>query len=442
MPVSKPMAEPMSEPMPLEAYIPDDLLGNSKILANLEDLIQAFACSLDLDEALRVSLEKILNYSGAEAASIFLLNGKDELTCQGCAGQVDIQDPMLKVGMKVLHRAVNQSRTVLIRDTKDEDDLTVEAAEYSKFGTRSILCAPLIIQNETIGAIELINKIPTTRNPDGLFDQSDSHLLSLLCASAAMAIHNATMVEEVLRSEKVQQELTLARTIQESFLPAFDERHHIAGLNIPATNMSGDFFDYQLLPNGKYMFNIGDVSGKGVDAALLMAKGSSLFHCLAKTIDSPAEILGVISRELYEMTTRGLFITMVGGTYDPETSLVTIANAGHPPAIHHRQDGQFTLYESLSPPVGILPDQKFAEESFNLANGSLYLYTDGLSEGLTRGAEEQNEIVALQSLIKRYSSLPRQPRLEKFVEEVSNTGSRFDDLTVLIIEDNDRGNAS
>ncbi len=341
---------------------------------------------------------------------------------------------MLKVGMKVLNQAVRESKSILVKDTRDSTEFQLEPGQQSEISTRSILCAPLIIQGETIGALELINHIPSPSNPEGLFDESDSRLLNLLCASAALAIHNAIMAEEVLRSEKVHQELSIARTIQESFLPSFDARHPIVGLNIPAKNMSGDFFDYQLLPDGSYMFNIGDVSGKGVDAALLMAKGSSLFHCLAKSIDSPAEILGVINRELHEMTTRGLYITMIGGTYNPETGLVKLANAGHPPAILHHDDGRFELFESLSPPVGILSEQHFEEVSFTMAGGSLYLYTDGLSEGLTRGSEQTDEIAGLQALIERWSHLPRQFRLEKFVEEVSSTGSRFDDLTVLIVE--------
>ncbi|MCB1670247.1 MAG: GAF domain-containing SpoIIE family protein phosphatase [Gammaproteobacteria bacterium] len=428
--------------MPEQATIPEDLLNDSDIITNLEDIIQSFACSLDLDEALKASLGKILEYTRAEAASIFLLNGDDELVCQGCAGKVDIQDPMLKVGMQVLNQSIKESRSILVRDTRESGNFQLEPGQESTISTRSILCAPLVIQGETIGAIELINRIPSPSNPEGLFDESDSRLLNLLCASAALAIHNAIMAAEVLRSEKMQQELTIARSIQESFLPGYDARHPIVGLNVPATNMSGDFFDYQLLPNGKYMFNIGDVSGKGVDAALLMAKGSSLFHCLAKSLDSPAAILRVISQELHEMTTRGLYITMIGGTFDPETREVKLANAGHPPAILHHSDGRFELFESLSPPVGILADQQFEEVSFSLADGSLYLYTDGLSEGLTRGAEQAggqaDEVESLKSLIERWSQLPAQARLEKFVEEVSSTGSRFDDLTVLIVGNQDR----
>lgn len=102
--------------------------------------------------------------------------------------------------------------------------------------------------------------------------------------AAALAIHNAEMANELVRSEMIQQELEIAHTIQESFLPEFEEEHPIVGLNLAAKNVSGDFFDYFRQKDGLYVFNIGDVSGKGMDAALLMAKASSLYHCLGKTV--------------------------------------------------------------------------------------------------------------------------------------------------------------
>ena len=415
----------------------DDFLNSVEIINKLEDLIQAFACSLDIEEAMRVTLHKMLEYMNAEAASIFMLNRFDLLICQGCAGQVDIQDPTLKMGMKVLQRAVKESKVILVEDTSSCDEYLQSKNIGAGIATRSIVCAPLVIRGETIGAVELINKEVSPASPEGRFDEPDTHLLSLLCASAALAIHNAIMAEEVVRSGKVQEQLDIARSIQESFLPVSNDNQPIVGLNIPARNMSGDFFDFLLLPDGKYMFNIGDVSGKGIEAALLMAKGSSLYHCLAKTIDSPAEILQIINRELQEMTTRGLYITMIGGIYDPATGQVTLANAGHPPAIHDAGQCEFSLYESLSPPVGIIPDQQFDEVSFSLAKGSLYLYTDGLSEGLVRHTAGLDEITGLQNLIRRFADLPPQKRLEKFAEEVSISGSRFDDLTILILEDAD-----
>ncbi len=227
----------------------------------------------------------------------------------------------------------------------------------------------------------------------------------------------------------------LARNIQESFLPSFDEQHPIMGINLAAKNVSGDFFDYMLLPDGRYSFNIGDVSGKGMDAALLMARAHSLYHCLAKTIAAPADILATINEELSEHATRGMFVTMIAGTYDPRTKQVTLANAGHVPAIQHKRNGEFCLFESRSLPLGILPDQLFEEVTFSLADASLYLYTDGLSEGLARVLKQPDDPGNLQTLITNYQHLPRQQRLHQFAHDASRLDYSFDDLTILLIEE-------
>ncbi len=97
-------------------------------------------------------------------------------------------------------------------------------------------------------------------------------------------------------------------------------------MNLPARTVSGDFFDYFDLPDGRICFNLGDVSGKGINASLLMAKTSSLYRCLGKSIPDPGRLLQLINREIFETTTRGMFVTMVAGLYDPARGTVRIVH--------------------------------------------------------------------------------------------------------------------
>jgi sigma-B regulation protein RsbU (phosphoserine phosphatase) len=407
-----------------------------RLLQHLQDIIQNFACSLDIEETLAVTLQSLKKNMNTEAASVFLLTpDHSHLTCRASAGPVNLRGISVEYGKGVIGKSVVTGEVQLIRDTRLSDDFNREVDQQTGFTTRSILCSPLMVQDEILGAIELINKVPTLENPQGLFDEVDGQLLSILATSAALALRNAKMARELVQTESLQQELALARTIQESFLPAFSEQHPISGLNLAAKNVSGDFFDYMQLPDGRYTFNIGDVSGKGMDAALLMARASSLYHCLAKTISSPAAVMSIINEELSEHATRGMFVTMIGGLYDPATKKVVLANAGHLPAIHQRPDGEFEQFESRSLPLGILPDQEFEQVTFSLTGGSLYLYTDGLSEGLARVLKQPDELGNLQTLIAKYSHLPRQERLQKFAHEASRLDYSFDDLTILLIED-------
>jgi sigma-B regulation protein RsbU (phosphoserine phosphatase) len=406
------------------------------LLAHLQNIIQDFACSLDIDETLATTLDSLMRHLQTEAASVFLL-GKDgqELVCHACAGPVDLRGTRLTADQGIVGRTVASGAVELVRDARSAADFHAGVDQQTGFTTRSLLCAPLMVQDQTLGAIELINKIPALDNPEGLFNAVDAQLLSILASSAALAIRNATLARELVHSRTLKHELALARNIQESFLPVFDEEHPIAGINLAAKNVSGDFFDYVRLPDGSYSFNIGDVSGKGMDAALLMARASSLYHCLAKTVESPAEIMGIINEELSEHATRGMFVTMIGGRYRPDTRQVILANAGHVPAIRHARNGEFTYFESRSLPLGILPDQAFEEVSFSLADGSLYLYTDGLSEGLARVLKQPDDPGNLQTLIEKHCHMPRQQRLQQFAQEASQLDYSFDDLTILLIED-------
>jgi sigma-B regulation protein RsbU (phosphoserine phosphatase) len=409
---------------------------SGRLLQHLQDIIQDFACSLDIEETLKVTLNSLMGNMQAEAASVFLLTpDRRELVCHACAGPVDLNGMRIDSTRGIAGHAIATGQVQLIRDTRESTSFFRGIDDATGFRTRSILCCPLQVQEQVLGAIEIINKIPTLDNPEGLFDEVDAQLVSILAASAALAIRNATLAKELVVTETLQHELALARNIQESFLPTFEEQHPIVGINLAAKNVSGDFFDYLLLADGRYGFNIGDVSGKGMDAALLMARAHSLYHCLAKTLAAPAAILAIINEELSEHTTRGMFVTMIAGTYDPKTKQVTLANAGHVPAIQHKRNGEFALFESRSLPLGILPDQAFEELSFSLADASLYLYTDGLSEGLARVLKQPDDPGNLQTLIRTYQHLPRQQRLQQFAHDASRLDYSFDDLTILLIED-------
>jgi len=341
----------------------------------------------------------------------------------------------IPAGEGVIGVALEQRRIQIVRDIRQAPGFYQSWDEATGFRTRSLLCAPLLVQDEVLGAIELINKSPSLENVEGLFSELDVQLLDILASAAALAIRSATMAHELIRGESLRKELQLARSIQEGFLPTFDEEEPILGLNQAAKNVSGDFYDYQRLPDGRYAFNLGDVSGKGMDAAILMARAHSLYHCLAKTIPSPSAILQTINEELCEYPMRGLFVTMIGGKYDPRSGEVVLANAGHLPALHRSRDGIFTRYCASGVPLGILSGQHIEEQRLTLAGGSLYLYTDGLSEGLARVLHKPDDTENVEQLINQIAQLPREQRLRQLAQEASQLDFSFDDLTVLLIEE-------
>ncbi len=122
-------------------------------------------------------------------------------------------------------------------------------------------------------------------------------MLQTLASAAALAINNAHMAKDLVEQERVNRELELAAEMQRGLLPGKQPATFpVCGINLPAYEMSGDFYDFFELEDGRIYFSLGDVSGKGIDAALLMSKTSSLFRCLGKTIYEPAVLLATINR--------------------------------------------------------------------------------------------------------------------------------------------------
>ena len=246
-----------------------------------------------------------------------------------------------------------------------------------------------------------------------------------------------TLRERDALAAELNSELELAREIQASLLPKEQDNLPVHGINISAKELSGDFYDFFKLDDGRILFNLGDVSGKGMHAAMLMAKTSSLFRCLGKKIHHPAELLKIINNELCETNIRGMFVTMVAGIYDTSSREITLVNAGNPPAILYNpnaKEKKIQLIAADSPPIGIIPEKEYEETTIKLSKGHLYVFSDGITEGFTHNNEELG-INGLVSLIAGLDNKPVQQRLDYIISHLSQSikGQR-DDMTLLIIE--------
>jgi len=396
----------------------------------LTQISQSFASSLDIEETLRNAVARMMEYLDAEAASLFLLES-EELVCKVCVGPVEITGLRLAADQGIVGRTVSEGRVQMIRDARNDPDFAGFVDAQTGFTTRSILCAPLSVQEECIGCLELINK----KTPDSLFDDRDRGLIEVLAASASLAIHNANMATALVEQERLRRELDLAREIQLSLLPkAQPNGFPVAGINAPALEVSGDFFDCFPLPDGQIAFSLGDVSGKGMNAALLMAKTSSLLHCLGKTITDPCALLANVNEELCESATRGMYVTVIAGVYDLARRHVRWANAGHQPPLYRTPAGRFEAFEAADAPLGILPGVAFQGFELELGAGSLFLFTDGVTEGYGLDGRPL-EVQGLMQLIDRYHSAPLRELLESIMAGMTAGQARLrDDVTMMAIK--------
>ena len=404
-----------------------------EIITNMN---QEFAVSLELTDTLNTALKVIINRINAQAANIFLINDKKKkFECIASINQDYLDEYELDLTDGVMAKAVSQKKCIRVgnvrKDVREIAEFYFDLDNKTNFTTYSVLCSPLIAANECIGVIHCLNK----KTNDKLFIEEDRTLLETLSAPAALAIRNAKMAKEMVEKNKIQKEVEIVGEIQKSLLSQNKkEDFPIAGINIPAKVVSGDFYNFSELGNGKYGFGVADVSGKGIKSSLLMSKASSLYRCLSKTNFSAADLLIQLNNEICETISRGMFVTMLVGVYDSQKKELLLASAGHEPPIIFSKDGSFTNYNEAGPPLGIMPNTKYTEHTIPFVDSSMYIFTDGITEiknpnGEMLGSE------GFQNYIKQYQSTVNNERLKEMIQDILNKGHiQKDDLTIVVID--------
>ncbi len=269
------------------------------------------------------------------------------------------------------------------------------------------------------------------------FDADDRGFLAAVARLAGLGCAQAERRAELVQRQRIAQDLALAAELQRSLQPNFDpDAMPIWGVNRPARHVSGDFFDFYRLDDEHFAFALGDVSGKGINAALMMAKTISLFRCLGKRIDQPGALLEAINDELCETASRGMFVTMVAGHYWVRDGTVRFANAGHEPPLLRRKDRSYETFPASAPPLGIVPVSRCTEVEIALDGGEFYVFSDGLTEYRYANGEQLGTHGFIQ-LVEAMADQPPARRLESVLDLLEqDTGwEARDDLTVLTIDD-------
>ena len=397
---------------------------------------QEFAISLDLNETLNTALQVIIERLNAQAANIFLINNSTKkFECIASLNQDYLDEYQLDLKDGVMGKAAEQRKCIRVGDVRKD---VREIAEFyfdldnkTNFTTFSVLCSPLIAANDCIGVIHCLNK----KTDDKLFIEDDRKLLELLSTPAALAIRNAKMASEMIEQNKMQKEVEIVGEIQKSLLSSNKkEPFPLAGINIPAKVISGDFYNFNDLGDGKYGFGVADVSGKGIKSSLLMSKASSLYSCLSKTNFSPASLLIQLNNEICETISRGMFVTMLIGLYDENTKELILANAGHEPPIILNDKDEFSNFNEAGPPLGIVKKTQYQEYKIKFEKSSMYIFTDGITEIKNPQGEELGSI-GFQNYIKKYKDKPNNERLQSIIDNVLNSKySQKDDLTIVVLD--------
>ena len=397
---------------------------------------QEFAISLDLSETLKTALQIIIARLEAQAANVFLINNKiKKFECIASLNQDHLDEYKLELTDGVMAKAVDQRKCIRVgnvrKDVREIAEFYFDLDNKTNFTTYSVLCAPLIAANDCIGVIHCLNK----KTNEQLFIEDDRKLLELLSTPAALAIRNAKMAQEMVEQNKIQKEVEIVGEIQKSLLSSNKkEPFPLAGINIPAKVVSGDFYNFSDLGDGKYGFGVADVSGKGIKSSLLMSKASSLYSCLSKTNFSPADLLIQLNNEICETISRGMFVTMLIGIYDKNTNELLLANAGHEPPIIMNNKNEFSNFNEAGPPLGIVSKTQYQEHKISFKNSSMYIFTDGITEIKNPQGEELGS-KGFQNYITKFRDKPNNERLQMIIDNVLNSKYiQKDDLTIVVLD--------
>jgi sigma-B regulation protein RsbU (phosphoserine phosphatase) len=287
------------------------------------------------------------------------------------------------INRKVARRAFSRGHAILSVDQPEDDDSgTFSVLDVQN---RSAMCAPLIgPSRKPLGVIYL-----DTNDPHLRFAHEDLELLSSVATTSAQAVEYAQIHQAQLEETRRGQEMATAKTVQMHFLPqscpkvpGYRFYHHYDA----AREIGGDYFGYIPLPDGKLAVAIGDVAGKGVSAALMMARLCSEVRYSLLMSEKPAEAVTRLNQEISSLPTSDRFITFLLGVLDPRSHRLTLVNAGHIPPL--RRHGTSTDVERLEggnegPPLGIMSDATYGQFTIKFEPGdTVVMYTDGVNEAM------------------------------------------------------------
>jgi sigma-B regulation protein RsbU (phosphoserine phosphatase) len=299
------------------------------------------------------------------------------------------------------------------------------------------LLLPLLVKDELIGFMSLGGKIS-----EASYSGSDLGLLNSVASQTSLALEvsrlTAKVSAEAAHRERLNRELEIAREVQQKLFPS--RLPAVSGLDYcaecrPAREVGGDYYDFLELPEGKFGVALGDISGKGIGAALMMANLQASLRGQAPVLRNMPELIQRVNGMLYEASSFNRYATFFYAEYDPATRELTYVNAGHNPPVVLRGCGILRL-ETGGPVIGLLSQAAYEQDVFPLQPGDLaVLYTDGISESMNSEDEEWGE-GRLIACIETCSQLSAREALDRIMSEATVFAAgapQHDDMTLAVL---------
>lgn len=264
------------------------------------------------------------------------------------------------------------------------------------------LVVPMRTQNETRGVLALGKRVTQTA-----FSPDDINFLSLLGNRALISLENARLFKETVEKQRLEEEMAIARDIQIRLLPSEFPKYQdfdVYGFNLPSLMVGGDYFDCLELNDRYFILAIGDVSGKGVGASLLMSNLHAALHALACSQESVSALISRLNDLIYAHTNYDKFITFFYALIDRQEKTLTFVNAGHNFPFLYHNDGSFDTLETGGLILGMMKNAAYESETISLRSGDmLVMFTDGITEAKAASDEFFEEERLISFISEMYS---------------------------------------
>ena len=416
-------------------------IDNERQARNLKALLgvaKALASEIKLDNLLQVIVAKAAEVMDAERATLFLYDKPRNELWSKTTQKLEINEIRVALGVGIAGTVAKTRALINIADAYADPRFDSTFDKQTGYRTRSILCLPLIGNGDSlVGVIQVLNK----RNRE-TFDKIDESLLAGLSDHITVALERGRLIEAYIEKERLEEGLKLAHDIQMSMLPKtfppFPERRDldIFAAITPAKKVGGDFYDFFFLDENRLCFAIGDVSGKGVPAALFMAVVKTLFKAIAGRVQNPGEILSTVNREICRDNDSQMFTTLFCGILDTRTGEIRYSNGGHNPPYHLSRAGVQQVPKTGGRVLGLLEETTYAGSRLVLGPGeTLLLYTDGVTEALDP-AEQFFSERRLESILTQINFASAREQIEYLTREITLFAAgaeQADDITTLAI---------
>lgn len=422
---------------PTAEILDSQLSSRSDLLGLISKVGVALLSSTGLDETLQQVASLVFDAVPAERVVIMLRggDGKGDMEIK-VARTRGVEEPIdeIRISRAVMAEVVENGKSVLTSDAQHDPKFGTQTIVLQ--GILSVLAVPLSVDERHVFGLIYADS-PTNQVT---FKKEHLDILTTLASVASIRVENASLVDERINRERMERELELAAEIQQTFQPSAPPvmpGYEFQGISFSCYEIGGDYYDFIEREDGKMLVALGDVSGKGTAAALLMSSLHAAIHGQIAANTPVGESITLINEYLVENTPTNRFVTLFIAELTPATGELNFINAGHNPPLIARADGTIEQLESGGMPLGLMVLGDYEAGKVMLNSGdTLVIYSDGVSEANNLN-EDEFGLDRLKDVIRANitaSASGIRDKVESALSDFTGTAPANDDITLVIVK--------